>query len=156
LNRPPRRKPRTDALAPAREAREVMEADRAREDDMRVFEQSAVEFDGSAALRLSEGDVPGFVRGVVVEGADTLRDERRQKFRTLLARHGAMNPRREDDAQVVRRDAERDETTDEQMDDLRTPRRPRRVRDHNQNGFAGADDLFERLRVKGVVNQRSY
>src|SRR5947209_7736021 len=75
LNRPPRRKPRTDALAPAREAREVVEADRY-------------------------------------------------------------------------------QTTDEKVNDLRAPRRARRVRDHDQNSLAGADDLFERLRVEGVVNQR--
>src|SRR5437764_14722584 len=119
LNRPPRREAGADALAPAREAREVVEADRAREDYVRMFEERAVEFDGRAALRLSQGDVLGFVRGVVIEGADALRDERRQEFRTLLASDSAVNAGREDDAQVVRRDAERAKTRDEKVEDMR-------------------------------------
>jgi hypothetical protein len=144
-----------DALAPAREAREVVEADRPGEDDVRVVEERAVELDRRAALRLAERDVARRVRGVVVERADALDDERRQELRLLLARDPAVDARGEDDAQVVGRDAERDQAADEQVDGLRAPRRARRVRDDDQDGLAGADDLLERLRVDGVVNQRA-
>src|SRR5919202_1397462 len=46
-----------DALAPAREACEVVEADGAGEDDVRVVEEGAVELDRRAALGLAERDV---------------------------------------------------------------------------------------------------
>ena len=42
LNRPPRREAGADALATARESREVVEADRAGQDDVRVVEECAV------------------------------------------------------------------------------------------------------------------
>ena len=66
-----------------------------------------------------------------------------------------MQARREDYAKVMRRDAERDEPTREQVYDLRAARRARRVRDDNQHALAGAQDIFERLRVYGVVNRRA-
>src|ERR1700749_3704615 len=92
----------------------------------------------------------------MVEYANALHDKRRQKLRPLIARDGAMNPRREDHAQVVRRDAERDQAACENVYDLRAPRRARRVRDDDQNALAGAYDLFERLRVERVVDDCAY
>src|ERR687885_23511 len=63
-----------DALAPAREAGEVVEADGAGEDDVRVVEEGAVELDRRAALGLAERDVARRVGGVVFERADALDD----------------------------------------------------------------------------------
>src|SRR5256885_12773383 len=48
-----RGKARTDALAPARESREVMKTNRARENDVRVFRERAIDFDGCTKLRLA-------------------------------------------------------------------------------------------------------
>lgn len=90
----------------------------------------------------------------MVERADTLDDEGREQLLLLFPRHAAMDARRENDAKVIRGDAKLNQTPHEQVDNLRASRGARRVRDDDEHALAGANDLFERLRVKGVVNRR--
>ncbi len=146
----------TDAFAPAREARKVMKVDRAGEDDVVVFRQRAVEFDGRAAADRAELHELRRIFRIVFERAHALQDEGREQFALLRVGHGAMNAGGEDDAQVRGRNAELDETPDEQVDDLPGGGRARRIRDDDEHAFVGRDDVFERRRVNGVVDQRAH
>src|SRR5205085_3257258 len=105
-NRARRGETGTDALAPAREAREVMETDRAGENDVIVFDERAVKFDGCAVLGHTELDVLRRIIRIVIERAQALRDEGREQCVLLLRGDGAMYAGGEEDPQVRRRDAE--------------------------------------------------
>jgi hypothetical protein len=147
---------RTDTFAPAGEAREVVEVDSAGEDDVRVIDERAVDFDGRAALGRAEVDVLSLVLRVVIERADALRDEGREQLSLLGRGDGPVDAGGEDDPQISGRDAERDQPAGEEVDDLTGGRRARRVRDDDEHALAGRDDLFERLRVEGVVDERAH
>ena len=64
---------------------------------------------------------------------------------------GAVDAGGKNDADVESGRAVRDQPPDEKIYDLPAGRLPRRVRDDDKNGFAGLDDLFERLRIDGCV-----
>jgi hypothetical protein len=129
-----------------------VKVDRTRDDDVRVFDKSAVEFDGRAAFGRPELNVLRRIVRTVIERADALDDERREQFAFLFRCDGAMNAGGEDDAQIRRRDAELDETPDEQINHLPARRLARRIGDDDEHALARRDNLFERLRVERVVN----
>src|SRR5260370_10856375 len=71
---------RTDRFAPTGKAREIMKANRAGENYLVEFFQRAIDLDRRAPLSNSELDQLRRIMSVVIDGANTLRDEGREQF----------------------------------------------------------------------------
>ena len=63
----------------------------------------------------------------MIDGADALRNERRQQLSLFFVAHRPMNPRREDDGNVGGQDSELNQTPNEQIDNLGAARGARRI-----------------------------
>jgi hypothetical protein len=61
----------------------------------------------------------------------------------------------ENNTNIVRPNPQLNEPPHQQIDDLRACRRPRRIRHYDEHALIRRDDLFERLRIKGIIKTRA-
>src|SRR5205085_8859942 len=141
-----------DAFTSAREASEVVKANRTSENDVVVFLERAIDFDRRAVRGRAELNHARGILSIVIDGLDSLRDKRREQFALFFWRHRAMNARRKNNDDIPRRNTRLDQTPHEQIDNLRARRRACGIGDDNQDALARRDNLFERRRI----NRRIY
>ena len=145
------REPGTDQLSPARKPGKIMKAHAADQNYVIVFGQCSIQFNGYAAGGFAETYDLHKISRIMVKRLDPLGDERRQDRRFFGVGHFAVYARRENDAYFKRNGAVGYQPSDDKIDDLAAGSLPRRVRDDDQDRFAGIYYLFELRRIDRVV-----